>query len=313
MTTDAKIGLLLALVFIVAITFVINGLPDFLNKKEKTELTGTYINHYNRPDEPGIVDRTSREAAAVLNRKVVSVPAATAVTETNTTTQNPNYQTILPAASEVVKSSNTQQPETAEPVNAAVQTPPAAATTTAAATAVAAIKEKKSEPVAKPGEKIYQVSDGDSLASIAQKFYGQKAGGKYANIQKIYEANKGTMKSIDKLQVGQKLVIPSIAEKEKALVSSGMFEKIDSTKAVTTDKKSETVKTEEKKVEKSAEVTKKDIKTYREYVVKENDTLWKIAARNLGDGNRFNEIAQLNKNINPDNLVVGMKIKLPAK
>ena len=32
MTTDAKIGLLLALVFIVGITFVINGLPDFLNK-----------------------------------------------------------------------------------------------------------------------------------------------------------------------------------------------------------------------------------------------------------------------------------------
>jgi nucleoid-associated protein YgaU len=339
MTTDAKIGLLLALVFIVAITFVINGLPDFLNKKDKNELTGNYINHYSKPDEPGIVDRTSREAAAVLNRKVVSVPIAPA-TETNTVqpTQESNYQTILPAASQVVKSS---MPESAAPQKTAVQTAAPTATGDAApvTAAPAVVSAKDSEPVAKPGEKIYQVADGDSLVSIAQKFYGQKAGNKYSNILKIYEANKGTMKSIDKLQVGQKLVIPSLTQKEQVLVGSGLFEKIDNQKnadaakktnaeksaevktqakadAKTTDAKAADAKTSEAKpadAKPAKPAAVKETKTYKEYVVKENDTLWKIAARNLGDGNRFNEIASLNRNINPDNLVVGTKIKLPAK
>jgi nucleoid-associated protein YgaU len=135
-------------------------------------------------------------------------------------------------------------------------------------------------------------------------------------------------------------VIPTLAEKEKALVGSGMFEKIDSNKQADTAAKTEDVKktevktataktTETKQADTKQADTKttdakaatkstapaaaKETKTYREYVVKENDTLWKIEARNLGDGNRFNEIAQLNRSINPDNLVVGTKLRLPAK
>jgi len=41
MTSDAKIGLLLGLVFIIIIAFVINGLPDFLQPdEEKVLVTG---------------------------------------------------------------------------------------------------------------------------------------------------------------------------------------------------------------------------------------------------------------------------------
>jgi len=297
MTTDAKIGLLLALVFIVAITFVINGLPDFLNQKDKNELTGSYISHYSKPDEPGIVDRTSREAAAVLNKKIVSIPTAEPVAEANTapTTSATNYQTILPAASEVVKSS---MPETAAPQQTSAVSAPVATTSI--------VKEIPSEPVAKAGEKIYEVVDGDSLVSIAQKLYGPKAGKKYANIQKIYESNKSTMKSMNELHVGQKLVIPALDEKEQALVGSGLFEKVETPKKATTAKKTEAVKSPET-------AASKESKSLKDYVVKENDTLWKIAAKQLGDGNRFKEIADLNKTANPDNLVVGTKLKLPAK
>lgn len=276
MTTDAKIGLLLALVFIVAITFVINGLPDFLSKKDKADVTSNYINHYNRPDEPGIVDRSSREAAAVLNKKIVSVPSAQAI-EVNSA-QNSTYQTILPAASEVVKSS---MPETAPQQIAIVETPPAAPVLI------------ESLPAAKVTETTYEVTDGDSLAFIAQKFYGEDAGNKLVNIKKIYEANKKTLKSMNELQVGQKLVIPPLSEKEQTLISTGLFEKIQSS--------SKTVP------------ATKESKNTKEYVIKEQDTLWKIAAKQLGDGGRYQEIADLNKSINPDNIVVGTKIKLPAK
>lgn len=317
MTTDAKIGLLLALVFIVAITFVINGLPDFLNKKDKTDLTSNYISHYNRPDEPGIVDRSSREAAALLNRKMISSTPAAASAEANNVQnniQNTSYQTILPAASEVVKNTMT---ETAA-VNATTETmaaAPAAATPAAVQTADAV----KTADVVKSSDTVYQVSDGDSLAFIAQKFYGPNAGNKYANIQKIYEANKKTMKSIDELQVGQKLVIPPLSEKEKSLVKTGLFEKVKddvkTEKATAAVKTSATTKAATTKAAAAAKAAleAKETKKFREYVVKESDTLWKIAAKYLGDGGRFKEIADLNKSMNPDNLVAGTKIKIPVK
>ena len=282
MTTDAKIGLLLALVFIVAITFVINGLPDFLNKKDKSQDTVNYVSHY-KPAEPGIVGQ-SRNIAAALNRKEAT-PAAPAVAEANIQLQQPNaaYQTILPAASEVVNS---------------------VSETTAMETVAADIPATTASVEAQPvSGTSYVVSDGDRLSDIAIKFYGPKEGKKFANVQKIYEANKKTLKSIDELQVGQKLVIPPLNEKEKAILKTGLFEKVaKETKPAAAPAAAPVVE-------------KKASKPLQEYVIKEQDTLWKIAAKFLGDGNRYEEIASLNESVikDPENLVVGTKIKIPAK
>ena len=50
MTTDAKIGLLLGLVFIVIIAFVINGLPSFSHKSPSIDSTKAYVvNIGNKP------------------------------------------------------------------------------------------------------------------------------------------------------------------------------------------------------------------------------------------------------------------------
>jgi len=53
----------------------------------------------------------------------------------------------------------------------------------------------------------------------------------------------------------------------------------------------------------------------KQYVVQEGDSLWRIAAEKLGDGNRYTEIARLNADIldDDDNLVIGMHLKLPAR
>ena len=49
MTSDAKIGLLLGLVFIFIIAFVINGLPRFRNTTNGSELTTNMVSSQNDP------------------------------------------------------------------------------------------------------------------------------------------------------------------------------------------------------------------------------------------------------------------------
>lgn len=51
------------------------------------------------------------------------------------------------------------------------------------------------------------------------------------------------------------------------------------------------------------------------YTVKDNDNLWKIAAEQLGSGNRWTEIRDLNQDVlkGADGLQVNMRLKLPPK
>jgi nucleoid-associated protein YgaU len=50
---------------------------------------------------------------------------------------------------------------------------------------------------------FYTVASGDSLGSIAQKFYGDAV-----YFPAIFEANRTLLSSPDELQIGQRLVIP---------------------------------------------------------------------------------------------------------
>ncbi len=53
------------------------------------------------------------------------------------------------------------------------------------------------------GERIYEVVAGDSLAYLSLQFYGQPSA-----YLRIFEANRNILKSPDKIQVGQRLIIP---------------------------------------------------------------------------------------------------------
>jgi len=66
MTSDAKIGLLLGLVFICIIAFIINGLPGFGKNVDSNELTNTYISNL-QTDSLDITNK-ARKAAEVINR-----------------------------------------------------------------------------------------------------------------------------------------------------------------------------------------------------------------------------------------------------
>lgn len=268
MTSDAKIGLLLALVFIVAITFVINGLPDFLSKNKVEQPTASYVRHY-RPSSPGLIG-SSRKVAPRLNQRKPIVetlkvsPSITATASTRSSSAeisspSPRYQTILPQAGEVVKNASADDLKTA----------------------TAVIEIEKTIPTTSLKPKTYIVKSGDSLAKIAIKLYGTKLGNKLSTIEAIFNANRKTVKSIDSIYVGQKLIIPNVASA------------------------SQNTRTQTSTV----------VIGYKKYVVKENDNLWKIANTMLDDGSRYHEIIKLNKATlpNADYLTVGMTLKVPIR
>jgi outer membrane protein OmpA-like peptidoglycan-associated protein len=66
---------------------------------------------------------------------------------------------------------------------------------------------------------------------------------------------------------------------------------------------------QQEKVESEVKVSTK------EYIIQKNDSLWKIAQKELGNGNRWKYLYELNKNVikNPNKLKAGTKIIIPVE
>ena len=139
-------------------------------------------------------------------------------------------------------------------------------------------KDKKAEPSIDlsqnstiSGEHV--VTKGETLWSIAEDTYGSGY-----NWVDIYESNN--LKD-QNLEVGQKLILPTISSKEPT-----------STKEVVT-----------------VEQTKTD--TQMSHVVARGESLWTIAVKEYGDGYRWVDIAKANKLTNPNVIHVGNTLVLP--
>jgi nucleoid-associated protein YgaU len=121
--------------------------------------------------------------------------------------------------------------------------------------------------------KEHIVAKGETLWSIAEDNYG--SGYNWVDVK---EANKLTQNDIE---VGQKLVIPSVASKKPTL-----------TQKVTVNKTVEPIAKES-------------------YTVVKGDCLWDIAVRAYGDGYKWSEIAKANKLVNPNVIHAGNVFVLP--
>jgi len=290
MTSDAKVGVLLGLVFIFIIAFLINGLPNFGSEENNNELTTNMVNSYNTP--PGL---GSRERAA--NRAIIQKIAPPFQMRGGSEEKEVRFTTLLPE----IKGGTIELP--AEGVTTASKENPVVKNLT-----VAKAGSGRSEKIVEVGPSkpafpmIYIVKAGDNLASLAKKVYGSEEGNRRVNIKRIYQANSEKLTSPDEIFEGQKLLIPA---------PSGF--------AKDTRRSSPLLSSIVKKVKSigrrhlSANDSKAD--NERWYVVQEGDNLWGVASDELGDGNRFREIVKLNGDVlsDEDSLYVGMRLKLPRR
>lgn len=180
MTSDAKIGLLLGLVFIFIIAFIINGIPTFDRERNNNELTTNMVESQNTP--PGIATSQRKVTRQVITPQIRSI--------------TPLPKTA-PQPEEPTKTIEIKRP--LEP----------APTPTPVTVAAAKPKPQRTKPA---GPKIYVVKDGDSLAAIALKVYGKKQGNRQVNVDKIFNANRKILAYPDEIFVSQRLVIPPLKE-----------------------------------------------------------------------------------------------------
>ena len=295
MTSDAKIGLLLGLVFIFIIAFIINGLPKLRGESENNELTRNQMEN----TRIGIGLEGSDEvinSPPQANEKVVLTKTPTPQ-QPQSTFYDSDVRHIQPVPewSHLSDWSPLRPPAPLGPVG------PIDFVWSAEPEKTVTIEPSKPPKPLKP--KTYVVTSGDSLglSSIAKKFYGPIEGNKRANVAKIFEANKNILKSPDDIYVGQKLVIPPLQKKPeaKSLLPESLFEQVEA-------------------IGKRTDFTslpKPKLTSTRFYTVKDGDSLWSISADQLGNGIRYKEIAQLNKDVlpNEDDVRIGLKLKIPAK
>jgi nucleoid-associated protein YgaU len=290
MTADAKIGLLLGLVFIFIIAFLINGLPDF--RDDTNKLTTSMADFSD--DSPGLAGRERRAQEALGRVGPIDAQRGGTLNETQPSLADGQGVRTVISLPPNGAAREPNQPLRIEPSVDLLQSARVAAEDT---------EVKKPAPVKPVWPKVYVVQQDDNLATIAKKFYGPEQGNKRINITRIFNANRKLLTSPHEIDLGQKLIIPELPasmpakDKAESVLRATMFEQVESIgrKLVSVDRD---------KAEQG-----------RWYVVREGDNLWKIAAEKLGSGPRYSEISRLNADIldSEDDIPVGMRLRMPAR
>jgi nucleoid-associated protein YgaU len=315
MTSDAKIGLLLGLVFIFIIAFIINGLPAIggrLPDADETAMLQLDDNTLGLADNERQAQEVmswsqlfeEEEEVEAFQPAVESAPpanedwnAATAdSTEVRSIIPLPSIESIMTGLRDGLENAARSAVQASQTV--LTQQDQAEERTIAAETTVPATSR-----LATGTPRVYEVQQDDVLATVAKKVYGPEEGNRLVNIQRIFEANRRTLESPDEIFVGQKLLIPPL------LASTAGSGRPD---ASLSGSDFETVEGVGRRVLNDLPERASDA---RWYVVQDGDSLWKIAAAQLGSGTRSEELTNLNSDIlkNPNNLQVGQKIRLPAR
>jgi nucleoid-associated protein YgaU len=279
MSARDKIILLSALVIIVGGALVINGrfnaeLTRGNAQSKSTSQSPAFTRELSLRDIDTLND--ARGAVEAIREKI----AAPAIQEP---VAAPNAQASLPQQQLPIRTMEEIDKQAVAAVRAAVEIPapkPPAA--------------PQQSPVATGS--TYTVKKGQTLTDIAIAVYSDDKSNAIKNAKKIYEFNKDILPSIDRIREGQVLRLPpdtTVKNEDTSMLrqlADAVQEKVQymSSKYVPNSKG-------------------------KLYVVKQGDSLWKIAQNSLGNGARYKEIVEANKDIleNSNRLSPGMAIIIP--
>ena len=120
---------------------------------------------------------------------------------------------------------------------------------------------------------------------------------------RIFKNSSKLPASSHEISLGQSLVIPKLLASELDKINicgifpSSMFEKVESIGR--------------RHISPDSHEANQSV----QYIVREGDTLWRIAGEQLGNGSRYKEISKLNADVLKDenDLTVGMRLSLPDR
>jgi nucleoid-associated protein YgaU len=153
------------------------------------------------------------------------------------------------------------------------------------------------DPPAAPKPSTYTVQKGDTLGQIAQRELGS-----VKRLPELLQANP----KLDprKLQAGQVIHLPVEGSAQQTQLAQQSAQLPPKSPPIADRKPAQEPPQTAKAPQQPA--------TGRTYTVRAGDTLGKIATRELGSSKRMNEIVALNKGLDPDRLLVGRTLVLPA-
>jgi nucleoid-associated protein YgaU len=169
--------------------------------------------------------------------------------------------------------------------------------------------------------KQYIAQAKDTLFNIALMHYGTRHPD---GVQRIFEANKDQLKSIDKLKIGQRLIIPewegAISDKlgdglAAGAVNAEAVEKLAVAVTLAAEKSKSAPPTPAlMKMTPEKDDQKPELK-FRMYEVQANDSFSTIAEREMGTMHLWKELHRANKDKipTPEKLRVGIKIRIPLE
>ncbi|MBF0405952.1 MAG: LysM peptidoglycan-binding domain-containing protein [Candidatus Riflebacteria bacterium] len=145
---------------------------------------------------------------------------------------------------------------------------------------------------------IYIVKNGDTLQSIANKYYGNQESFKIISELNFIEPDT-------RLKGGEEIIVevkPLNSNDAPATVNNAEYETPAAEAPAGTQVVAETAV-------QSGDAQKS---IHKEYIVEKGDTIGSIAKKILGRASKYSQILKLNPTLNPKNLKIGMKIAIPS-
>ncbi len=337
MTADAKIGLLLGLVFIFVIAFIINGLPNFGNRTKTVE--GATMTEF-QDDRIGVADSAQEqfgwqeileddtqdepETVTTELEPVMSEPETVVAAETGegarAVYELPSIDSLVSGVSKSIGNmvdTLAERTGTVVPTEVATEVPKASIheepKTTESLTDVIApsLRTPNTTPKPEPAKSPEAVEVRDLIKKISPKIYVVQKGDVLATVaKKAYGPEEGNrLVNINRIFEANRHILKTpdeIIEGQKLIIPP-----------LPAGQKNDQLTHE--LLEKVEAVGKRNLPespkkpSGRVYIVQEDDSFWKIAADQLGSGARWKEIAQLNGLKEDTTLKIGSELKLPAK